>query len=203
MAKKTLLSENQIASFMKLANIRSEKVQNFKKRTLKESMNGMGGTGGMEMEEDESEAAEEMGDDMEMEMDMADEVEPEQPVGGTIEKESDELMDMIKNAVKDALAEAGLNSEEEGIEGIDMESEEMPEEEMDSEEEGEEEEEEEDQMEEYELQEAKKKAAKKARNLEGGDAKKLKESLAFSNVDIVTDEQIINEVLKRVIRRIL
>ena len=35
MAKKTLLSENQIASFMKLANIKSDKIQNFKK-VLKE-----------------------------------------------------------------------------------------------------------------------------------------------------------------------
>ena len=191
MAKKTLLSENQIANFMKLANITTEKAQNFKKRVLKEEYTGMGGTGGMEMEEDEPEMA---GDEMEMEMDMADEAEPEQPDGGTIEKESDELMNMIKSAVRDALAEAGLGSEEEGMEDmdIDMDSEEeIPEEEMDSDEE-----------EEYELQEAKKKAAKKARNLKGGDAK-IKESLAFENVDIVTDNQIINEVLKRVIRRII
>ena len=72
------------------------------------------------------------------------------------------------------------------------------EEEMDSDEE----EMDSDEEEEYELQEAKKKAAKKARNLKGGDAK-IKESLAFENVDIVTDNQIINEVLKRVIRRII
>jgi hypothetical protein len=206
MAKKTLLSENQIANFMKLANIRTEKAQNFKNRILKENMGGFGGTGGMdEMEEDEPSAAEQMGGEMEM----AAEAEPEQPTGGTIEKESDELMDMIKNAVKDALAEAGLG-EEEGMEGMDMESEEempeeeMPEEEMEEEgEEEEEEEEEEGEMEEYELQEAKKKAAKKAHNLKGGDAKKMKESLAFDNVDLVTDDEIINEVLKRVIRRIV
>lgn len=201
MAKKTLLSENQIASFMKLANIRTEKAQNFKKRVLKEEYTGMGGTGGMEMEEDEPEMS---GDELEMDagMDMADEAEPEQPDGGTIEKESDELMNMIKSAVRDALTEAGLGSEEEGMEGmdIDMDSEEemdsdeeMPEEEVESEEESEEE---------YELQEAKKKAAKKARNLEGGDAK-MEESLAFENIDVVTDNQIINEVLKRVIRRII
>jgi len=200
MAKKTLLSENQIANFMKLANIRTEKAQNFKRRVLKEEYTGMGGTGGMEMEEDEPEMA---GDEMEMEMDMADESEPEQPDGGTIEKESDELMNMIKSAVRDALAEAGLGSEEEGMEDmdIDMESdEEMPEEEMDSDEEEMDSDEEE--MEEYELQEAKKKAVKKARNLKGGDAK-IKESLAFENIDIVTNNQIINDVLKRVIRRIL
>jgi len=197
-AKKTLLSENQIANFMKLANIRTEKAQDFKRRVLKEEYTGMGGTGGMEMEEDEPEMA---GD--EMEMDMADESEPEQPDGGTIEKESDELMNMIKSAVRDALAEAGLGSEEEGMEDmdIDMESdEEMPEEEMDSDEEEMDSDEEE--MEEYELQEAKKKAVKKARNLKGGDAK-IKESLAFENIDIVTNNQIINDVLKRVIRRIL
>lgn len=197
MAKKTLLSENQIASFMKLANIRTEKAQNFKKRVLKEEYTGMGGTGGMEMEEDEPEMS---GDELEMDagMDMADEAEPEQPDGGTIEKESDELMNMIKSAVRDALAEAGLGSEEEGMEGMDSEEdmdsdEEMPEEEVESEEESEEE---------YELEEAKKKAAKKARNLEGGDAK-MEESLAFENIDVVTDNQIINEVLKRVIRRII
>ena len=200
MAKKTLLSENQIANFMKLANITTEKAQNFKKRVLKEEYTGMGGTGGMEMEEDEPEMA---GDELEMDagMDMADEAEPEQPDGGTIEKESDELMNMIKSAVRDALAEAGLGSEEEGMEDmdIDMDSEEeIPEEEMDSDEE----EMDSDEEEEYELQEAKKKAAKKARNLEGGDAK-IEESLAFENVDIVTDNQIINEVLKRVIRRII
>jgi len=207
MAKKTLLSENQIANFMKLANIRTEKAQNFKRRVLKEEYTGMGGTGGMEMEEDEPEMA---GDEMEMEMDMADESEPEQPDGGTIEKESDELMNMIKSAVRDALAEAGLGSEEEGMEDmdIDMESdEEIPEEEMDSDEEEMDSDEEEmdsdeEEMEEYELQEAKKKAVKKARNLKGGDAK-IKESLAFENIDIVTNNQIINDVLKRVIRRIL
>ena len=207
MAKKTLLSENQIASFMKLANIRTEKAQNFKKRVLKEEYTGMGGTGGMEMEEDEPEMS---GDELEMDagMDMADEAEPEQPDGGTIEKESDELMNMIKSAVRDALAEAGLGSEEEGMEGmdIDMDSEEeIPEEEMDSDEEemdSDEEEMDSDEEEEYELQEAKKKAAKKARNLEGGDAK-IEESLAFKNIDVVTDNQIINEVLKRVIRRII
>ena len=70
--------------------------------------------------------------------------------------------------------------------------EEMPEEEVESEEESEEE---------QELQEIKK-AVKKARNLEGGDAK-IKESLAFKNIDVVTDNQIINEVLKRVIRRLV
>jgi len=204
MAKKTLLSENQIANFMKLANIRTEKAQNFKRRVLKEEYTGMGGTGGMEMEEDEPEMA---GDEMEMEMDMADESEPEQPDGGDIEIESGELgkllAPMIKSAVMDALAEAGLGSEEEGMEDmdIDMESdEEMPEEEMDSDEEEMDSDEEE--MEEYELQEAKKKAVKKARNLKGGDAK-IKESLAFENIDIVTNNQIINDVLKRVIRRIL
>jgi hypothetical protein len=205
MAKKTLLSENQVASFMKLANIRTEKAQSFKKRVLKEEYTGMGGTGGMEMEEDEPEMS---GDELEMDagMDMADEAEPEQPGGGTIEKESDELMNMIKSAVRDALAEAGLGSEEEGMEGmdIDMDSdEEIPEEDMDSDEEMPEEEveSEEESEEEQELQEIKK-AVKKARNLEGGDAK-IKESLAFKNIDVVTDNQIINEVLKRVIRRLV
>ena len=74
------------------------------------------------------------------------------------------------------------------------------EDEMDMEDEGEEEEE--------ELQEAKhdkkdKKDTKKALKPKGGDAKKMKEALSFDNVDLVTDDEIINEVLKRVIRRIV
>ena len=206
MAKKTLLSENQIASFMKLANIRTDKIQNFKK-VLKEGMDGMGGTGegtGNTLGEDEPE--EEMPEmDMEPAGDM--DMEPEAPEE-TVETGSDELMSMIKDAVKAALADAGLGQEEEmevsdEMEDMDMESDE---EEMEDEEEGEEEEEEaeEEEMEEYEeLQEAKKKADKKARNLKGGDAKKMKESLAFDNVDLVTDDEIINEVLKRVIRRLV
>jgi hypothetical protein len=116
----------------------------------------------------------------------------------------------------DALAEAGVTSDGEGemdMGDMDLESDEMTdsdeggmedEEELDMEEEDEGEEE---QEEEQELQEAKKKAMKadkKTRNLEGGDAKKkMKESLAFDNVDLVTDDEIINEVLKRVIRRIV
>jgi len=225
MAKKTLLSESQVSKFMKLANIKSDKINGFKKR-LNESYTGMEGTGGMEMEEDE-EAADvgpsDEGDDMgtgmeaeEMDMDM----EPDAPeAGGDIEIESDELgkllAPMIKSAVMDALAEAGVTSggDDEDMGDMDLESDEMTdsdeggmedEEGMDMEEEDEGEEEEE---EEQELQEAKKKAmkaAKKTRNLEGGDAKKkMKESLAFDNVDLVTDDEIINEVLKRVIRRIV
>ena len=211
MAKKTLLSENQIASFMKLANIRTDKIQNFKK-VLKEESSGMYGTGGMEMEEDEPEA--EMTDmDAGTDMEPAADTEPAPPEE-TVETGSDELMGMIKDAVKAALADAGLGHEEEmeasdEMADMDMESdeeeeEEQEEEEYEEEEEGEEEEEEEEEMEEYEeLQEAKKKAAKKARNLKGGDAKKMKESLAFNNVDLVTDDEIINEVLKRVIRRLV
>ncbi len=196
MAKKTLLSENQIASFMKLANIKSDKIQNFKK-VLKEEYTGMGGTGGMgedEPEEEMPEAEMEAGTEMEPAGDM--DMEPEAPEE-TVETGADELMGMIKDAVKAALEEAGISEEEGEEEG----EEEEEEEEMSGEMAGMEDEEE---MEEYEeLQEAKKKADKKARNLKGGDAKKMKESLAFDNVDLVTDDEIINEVLKRVIRRLV
>lgn len=181
---------------MKLANIKSDKIQNFKK-VLKEEYTGMGGvpTGNMEMEEDEPEAEMEAGTEMEPAGDM--DMEPEAPEE-TVETGADELMGMIKDAVKAALEEAGI-SEEEGEE----EEEEGEEEEVSGEMAGMEDEEEEE-MEEYEeLQEAKKKADKKARNLKGGDAKKMKESLAFDNVDLVTDDEIINEVLKRVIRRLV
>ena len=217
MAKKTLLSEGQVSKFMKLANIKSDKISGFKKR-LNEEYNTM--------EEDEPAADEEA----DMDMDMADEaadvadmdmdaaeadmdMEPEAPQGD-IEIESDELgkllAPMIKSAVMDALADAGVTDADAGDddEEMDFESDEMTDEDeggMDMEEEDEAEMEEEEQEE--ELQEAKKnamKAAKKTRNLEGGDAKKkMKESLAFDNVDLVTDDEIINEVLKRVIRRIV
>ena len=222
MAKKTLLSEGQVSKFMKLANIKSDKISGFKKR-LNEEYNS-----GYTMEEDEPAADEEA----DMDMDMADEaadvadmdmdaaeadmdMEPEAPTGGDdIEIESDELgkllAPMIKSAVMDALAEAGVTDADadDDDEEMDFESDEMTDEDeggMDMEEEDEAEMEEEEQEE--ELQEAKKnamKAAKKTRNLKGGDAKKkMKESLAFDNVDLVTDDEIINEVLKRVIRRIV
>lgn len=230
MAKKTLLSESQVSKFMKLANIKSDKINGFKKRLNEEYDSGytMG-------EDDEaadagpSDEGDDMGmddeaADMDMDMDVGDEgdMEPEAPTGGDdIEIESDELgkllAPMIKSAVMDALAEAGVTSDGGDEMGdMDLESDEMTsdEEGMDMEDEGEEEldmeEEDEAEMEEeeeQELQEAKKKAMKadkKTRNLEGGDAKKkMKESLAFDNVDLVTDDEIINEVLKRVIRRIV
>jgi hypothetical protein len=224
MAKKTLLSENQVSSFMKLANINQDKIKNFlgsTKKMLKEN-DGMQGTYG-NFEEDEPAAdmsAETEGDNMGTGADL----EPAPPEE-TVETEGGELAQLIAQAVADGLKMAGIGSGEESMEmdmgsdadsEMDFESDEMTDTGMESEEEGqeeeaeydeEEEEEEEDEMEEEEeeeLQEAKKlKATKKARSTRGGDQKPMKESLAFGNVDLVTDDEIINEVLKRVIRRLI
>ncbi len=219
MAKKTLLSENQVANFMKLANIKQDKIQNFKK-VLKEEYTGMAGTGGMGEDEAADAGPSDEGDDMGtgMEADEMD-MEPEAPsTEADFEGGADDFKAVLRDALKEVLPQVmaeleggGMDDEDEGDMDLDMDlasDEEMEDEgevdEMDMEEEESDEEEEEEQ----ELQEAKKKAMKadkkKTRNLEGGDAKKkMKESLAFDNVDLVTDDEIINEVLKRVIRRIV
>jgi hypothetical protein len=214
MAKKTLLSENQVSNFMKLANIKQDKINNFKKNVLKESYTGLEGTGDMGEDEAADAGPSDTGDDMGtgMEADAMD-MEPEAPsTEADFEGGADDFKEVLKDALKEVLPQimAELEGAEEADEEEDMDldmdlasDEEVDmddEEEMDMEEEGEEEEE--------ELQEAKhdkkdKKAAKKAHNLKGGDQNKMKESLAFDNVDLVTDDEIINEVLKRVIRRIV
>jgi hypothetical protein len=213
MAKK-LLSESQVSSFMKLANIDKDKIKNFTK-LLKEESSGMGGTGGMEMEEDEPDSdmpemdmeSEEEASDMDMEPE-APETEVETDVTQLKDVLRDLLNELIPSAVEQAMAGSGsteltvpddMGGEEEEMDFSDEMTSDSGEDEVDMEDEEEVEEEEEE-----ELQEAKKKkAVKKARNLEGGDAKKMKESLAFNNVDLVTDDEIVNEVLRRVIRKIV
>lgn len=220
MAKKTLLSESQVSSFMKLANIKSEKISNFKKR-LNESYTGLEGTGNMGEDEQAADAGpSDMGDDMGtgMEADEMD-MEPEAPSNeADFEGGADDFKAVLRDALKEVLPQVmaeleggDMGDEDEGDMDLDMDlasDEEMEDEGEVDEMDMEEEESDEEQEEEQELQEAKKKAMKadkkKTRNLEGGDAKKkMKESLAFDNVDLVTDDEIINEVLKRVIRRIV
>jgi len=213
MAKKTLLTENQVSNFMKLANIKQDKIDNFKKSVLKENY-GMGGTIPTSMEEDEP-AADEMSDmgDMGTGMEADDmDMEPEAPsTEADFEGGADDFKAVLRDALKEVLPQvmAELEGAEEADEEEDMDLDmdlASDEEEVDMEDE--EGEEEEGEMED-ELQEAKhdkkdKKATKKTHNLKGGDLKhKMKESLAFDNVDLVTDDEIINEVLKRVIRRIV
>jgi hypothetical protein len=214
MAKKTLLTENQVSNFMKLANIKQDKINNFKKNVLNETYTGLEGTGDMGEDEAADAGPSDEGDDMGtgMEADAMD-MEPEAPsTEADFEGGADDFKAVLRDALKEVLPQvmAELEGAEEADEEEDMDLDmdlasddeevdmEDEEEEMDMEEEGEEE----------ELQEAKhdkkdKKAAKKAHNLKGGDQKKMKESLAFDNVDLVTDDEIINEVLKRVIRRIV
>lgn len=212
MAKKTLLSENQVSNFMKLANIKQDRIDNFKKSILKENY-GMGGTIPTSMEEDEPAADEgpsdvgDMGtggDDMDM--------EPDAPsTEADFEGGADDFKEVLKDALREVLPQvmADLEGDEGGMEDegdMDMDLASDEDDEMDMEDEGEEELDMED--EEEELQEAKhdkkdKKDTKKALKPKGGDAKKMKEALSFDNIDLVTDDEIINEVLKRVIRRIV
>jgi hypothetical protein len=213
MAKKTLLTENQVSNFMKLANIKQDKIDNFKKSVLNETYTGLEGTGDMGEDEAADAGPSDTGDDMGTGMEADDmDMEPEAPsTEADFEGGADDFKAVLRDALKEVLPQvmAELEGAEEADEEEDMDLDmdlASDEEEVDMEDE--EGEEEEGEMED-ELQEAKhdkkdKKATKKTHNLKGGDLKhKMKESLAFDNVDLVTDDEIINEVLKRVIRRIV
>jgi hypothetical protein len=202
MSRKPLLSESQVAKWMKLANIDKNATKNFlseskttNKKVLKENY-GMSPMGAREdedmgMEDDmgmgEEDGGMDIGDgsmgeepsvvgDEEMDMDMeagGDE--------GEVEFDSvDDLKTVIKDAVKTALEELGLADEMGGDEEPEMDMEE-PAEEEDSMEGGD----------------------------EGGDEPaepaEDEEQLAegLENLEILTDNEIINEVLKRVIRRLV
>jgi hypothetical protein len=200
MSRKPLLSESQVAKWMKLANIDQNAAKNFlkesktdNKKVLKENygMNPMGAREdedmGEEMDMGEEEGGMDIGDgsmgeepsvvgDEEMDMDMGGEDE------GEVEFDSvEDLKTVIKDAVKSALEELGLADEMGG-------EEEEPE--MDLEEPAEEED-----------------------SMEGGDEggdepaepAEDEEPLAegLENLEILTDNEIINEVLKRVIRRLV
>jgi hypothetical protein len=201
MSRKPLLSESQVAKWMKLANIDQNATKSFLKESktsksvLKENygMNPMGarededmGDMGEEMDMGEEEGGMDIGDgamgeepsvvdDEEMDMDMGGEDE------GEVEFDSvEDLKTVIKDAVKTALEELGLADEMGGEEEPEMDMEE-PAEEEDSMEGGD----------------------------EGGDEPaepaEDEEQLAegLENLEILTDNEIINEVLKRVIRRLV
>ena len=199
MAKNTLLTEKQVSSFMRLANIKQDKISNFignGKKRLNEEYGSM--------QEDEPAADEEMGemDDMGEMGDMEEEpveadMEPEAPEG-QIEASEDEfegfltraLEKILPAALEKAMAGQGADQEEEMEDEGEMEDE-------DSEVEVEEEEPTE------KLDETRnRRTAQRIRNTGGGDAK-MKESLVFENVDLVTDDDIVNEILKRVIRKLV
>ena len=204
MSRKPLLSESQVAKWMKLANIDQNATKNFlkeskatSKKVLKENygytgarededMGDMGMEDGMEDMDGEEEGGMDIGDgsmdedpsvvgDEEMDMDM-------EAGGDEGEVEFDSVEDLktvIKDAVKSALEELGLTDDMGGEEPeMDMEE---PAEEEDSMEGGD----------------------------EGGDEPaepaEDEEQLAegLENLEILTDNEIINEVLKRVIRRLV
>lgn len=203
MSRKPLLSESQVAKWMKLANIDQNATKNFlkeskatSKKVLKENYGYTGARededmGDMDMEDGmgmdgEEEGGMDIGDgsmdedpsvvgDEEMDMDM-------EAGGDEGEVEFDSVEDLktvIKDAVKSALEELGLADDMGGEEP-----------EMDMEEPADEED-----------------------SLEGGDEggdepaepAEDEEQLAegLENLEILTDNEIINEVLKRVIRRLV
>ena len=203
MSRKPLLSESQVAKWMKLANIDQNATKNFlkeSKSTSKKSLNENYGMNPVGAREDEDMGMEDMdmGGEEEGGMDIGDGAMGEEPsvVGdeeldmdmeaggdeGEVEFDSvDDLKTVIKDAVKSALEELGLADEMGG-------EEEEPE--MDMEEPAEEED-----------------------SMEGGDKggdepaepAEDEEQLAegLGDLEILTDNEIINEVLKRVIRRLV
>jgi hypothetical protein len=218
MSRKPLLSESQVAKWMKLANIDKNATKNFlnesksNKKVLKENYgysgarededmgdmgmeeDGMGGTeeeeeGGMEIGDGSMDDQSSVVDDEEMGMDMeagGDEGEVEFDSVEDLQKvlvnglESESGRQALKNAIMDALEELGLADDMGGDEEPEMDMEE-PAEEEDSMEGGD----------------------------EGGDEPaepaEDEEQLAegLENLEILTDNEIINEVLKRVIRRLV
>ena len=203
MSRKPLLSESQVAKWMKLANIDQNATKNFlkeSKSTSKKSLNENYGMNPVGAREDEDMGMEDMdmGGEEEGGMEIGDGAMGEEPsvVGdeeldmdmeaggdeGEVEFDSvEDLKTVIKDAVKSALEELGLADEMGG-------EEEEPE--MDMEEPAEEED-----------------------SMEGGDEggdepaepAEDEEQLAegLENLEILTDNEIINEVLKRVIRRLV
>lgn len=204
MSRKPLLSESQVAKWMKLANIDQNATKNFlkeskatSKKVLKENydymgarededMGDMGMEDGMEDMDGEEEGGMDIGDgsmdedpsvvgDEEMDMDM-------EAGGDEGEVEFDSVEDLktvIKDAVKSALEELGL-ADDMGGEEPEMDTEE-PAEEEDS------------------LEGGDKGGDEPAEPAE--DEEQLAEGL--ENLEILTDNEIINEVLKRVIRRLV
>jgi hypothetical protein len=197
MSKKPLLSENQVAKWMKLANIDKNATQNFltenKKSNKKLVKEGMGPAyarddGQMADEEDMGEMDDMGMGDGSMDMEEPSVMEPEEEMDmgadeGEVEFDSVEDLqrvlingleseggkEAIKNAVMDALSELGLADEMGGEE-----------EELDLGMEG---------------------------GDEGGDepaepAEDDQKPLA-EGIEVLTDNEVINEVLKRVIRRLV
>lgn len=184
---KKLLSESQVNRWSKLANIKTGK------RALNEMYghNPMAGAredeemdmGGEDMGDMGADAEMDMGGDMgeePMDMDLgAADAGPEEEMS----LDDDKLMSMIKDAVKAALVDAGLSDEMEGGE-----------EEMEMEEEGEEEEE----------------GTEGEEAGEGGDELSAEpglegeeeEEAPLEEVEVVTNDEIINETLKRVLARL-
>ena len=199
MSRKPLLSESQVAKWMKLANIDQNATKNFlseskstSKKVLKENY-----TMGAREDEDMGMEDMDMGGEEEGGMEIGDGAMGEEPsvVGdeeldmdmeaggdeGEVEFDSvDDLKTVIKDAVKSALEELGLADDMGGDEEPEMDMEE-PAEEEDSLEGGD----------------------------EGGDEPaepaEDEEQLAegLGELEILTDNEIINEVLKRVIRRLV
>ena len=186
---KKLLSESQVTRWHKLANIKSDR------KVLNEMGMGMSGKPAYAREdEDPMAAGDEAGDmadmGMDAEADMGGEDMGDLDLGMGAEEaaaedmemsvDDDKLMNMIQDAVRKVLEDAGLMDEA----GGEMEDMEMETEEEDTE--GEEAE-----------------GGGDALSAEPGEEGEEEEEMApIQEVEVVTNDEIINETLKRVIRRL-
>jgi hypothetical protein len=186
---KKLLSESQVTRWHKLANIKSDR------KVLNEMGMGMSGKPAYAREdEDPMAAGDEAGDmadmGMDAEADMGGEDMGDLDLGMGAEEaaaedmemsvDDDKLMNMIQDAVRKVLEDAGLVEDEAGGEMEDME---METEEEDTE--GEEAE-----------------GGGDALSAEPGEGEEEEEAPPIQEVEVVTNDEIINETLKRVIRRL-
>ena len=180
--KKLLLNESVTRRFMKLAELKPTYVSNF----LKEAEEGMKEEDeGMAAEEEPEAAEEEPAEDEGMEMDEM----PEDDMEEGEDEAEDIVMDFIKNAVAPWAEENGVSMDIAGDEEDDMEDEE-DDDMMDMEDEG---------AEEPEMEMGGEDEAEANR----GYMQEVRRTLQAANVSVTNDDNIVNEVVKRVAQRLL
>ena len=176
---KRILSESQISKWMKLANIKADTAKHFLNESKSKTKRFLTEADMMPMEDevDGMEMDSEVPDDAEQDMEMMGSDEEDASAGGEVEFETkDDLKMLIKSAVMDAMQELGMGTEPQEPESEDLAMDDV---EVSDEDAGE--------------------------GSEGGDDDQasLGESKGLTGINILTNNDVINEVLKRVIRRLV
>jgi len=178
---KRILSESQIGKWMKLANIKADTAKHFLNESKNKTKRFLTEADMMPMEdedeEDDMEMDSEVPADAEQDMEMMDSDEEDASADGEVEFETkDDLKMLIKSAVMDAMQELGMGTEPQEPESEDLAMDDI---EVSDEDAGE--------------------------GSEGGDDDQasLGESKGLTGINILTNNDVINEVLKRVIRRLV